>query len=167
MKAAVRLDENDMMTIVNKVIMTFAMMSAIVFSVCASDSMAGASTSCSEASQSRLVMSDKSNATDILVLRITVDDLISSNMSEWPYLREPFHDGHAQDKTRGSKRGGVKSTCADGGRGGYVLSLHPDPGFGVYVIGTSIVFKVSCSGRLDGVGNLECGSLMPLWKGAA
>lgn len=129
--------------------MAVALMAEIAINVNASDCYGGATLVCLDGSQSRLVMSDKTNATDILVLRISVKGLINKNVSEWPYLREPVQKG--AHNRYGTRRGGTKSTCSDGGRGGYVLTLTPDPGGGVYVVGTSIVFKVSCSGRIDGI----------------
>jgi len=140
-----------MKRIADIVIMAVAVTAGIAININASDCQGGATPVCSDGSQSRLVMSDKTNATDILVLRISVKELINNNVSEWPYLRESVQKGDTQIRRWGTRRGGAKSMCSDGGKGGNVLTLTPDPGGGVYVVGTSIVFKVSCSGRVDGI----------------
>ena len=84
---------------------------------------------------------DESNATDILVLTINVDDFIKSAATDWPYRRLTKREEYA---------GGGKSLgChADGPRGGYGLSLLPSPLDAVS--GTNIEFSIQYYGSLDG-----------------
>jgi len=86
-----------------------------------------------------LVLAHETNATDVLVLTIDVDNLIRDNKTEWPYRR-------LTERERVNLGGHMLCINADGGRGGYGLSLSPMQ----TVIGTNIEFTIRFYGSQDG-----------------
>ncbi len=88
-----------------------------------------------------LVLGDETNATEVLVLTIDVDDLIRGRETKWPYRK-------ITKREQVDLGGRMLCINADGGRGGYGLSLSPSPS--LIVRGTNIEFTIQYYGSQDG-----------------
>jgi hypothetical protein len=89
-----------------------------------------------------LFPSDETNATDTLVLTVSVDGLFKGTETKWPYRRLTKREEY----TGGGKSVGMS---ADGSSGGYGLSILPSPLDAV--TGTNIVFSVQYYGSHAGI----------------